>query len=85
MQKYNFHLDQKITTWMRTDFEVEASTYEEAVEKAKEMYKSGELIELPWEEIEGVQEIMDVDHNGGLPTGELYDFRSNNILDNTQF
>lgn len=84
MEKFNFYLDQKVTTWMRTNFLIEAETLEEAVELAKKKYESGDLYELPWEEIEGVREIMEVGDNGGEPTEELYDENLNFILNNTK-
>lgn len=84
MEKFNFYLDQKVTTWMRTDFLIEAETLEEAVELAKKKYESGDLYDLPWEEIEGVREIMEVGDNGGEPTEELYDENLNFILNNTK-
>lgn len=84
MEKFNFYLDQKVTTWMRTDFLIEAETLQEAVELAKKKYESGDLYELPWEEIEGVREIMEVGDNGGEPTEELYDENLNFILNNTK-
>lgn len=82
MEKFNFHLDQKITTWMRTEFEIEAETLEQALKIVKEKYDSGDLYELPWDEIEGVKEIMEVGDNGGEPTEELYDENGNLILNN---
>lgn len=84
MENFNFYLDQKVTTWMRTDFLIEAETLQEAVELAKKKYESGDLYELPWEEIEGVREIMEVGDNGGEPTEELYDENLNFILNNTK-
>lgn len=84
MEKFNFYLDQKVTTWMRTDFLIEAETLQEAVELAKKKYESGDLYDLPWEEIEGVREIMEVGDNGGEPTEELYDENLNFILNNTK-
>lgn len=82
MEKFNFHLDQKVTTWMRTEFEIEAETLEQAVKIVREKYDSGDLYELPWDEIEGVKEIMEVGDNGGEPTEELYDENGNLILNN---
>ena len=84
MEKFNFYLDQNVTTWMKTNFLIEAETLEEAVELAKKKYESGDLYELPWEEIEGVREIMEVGDNGGEPTEELYDENLNFILNNTK-
>lgn len=84
MEKFNFHLDQKVTTWMRTEFEIEAETMELAVKIAKEKYESGDLYDIRWEEIAGVKEIMEVGENGGEPTEELYDENSNLVLNNTK-
>jgi hypothetical protein len=84
MDKFNFFLDQKITTWMRTDFLIEAETLEEAVELAKKKYETGDLYELSWEEVEGVKKIMEVGDNGGEPTEELYDESGRFILNNVK-
>lgn len=82
MEKFNFHLDQKVTTWMRTEFEIEAESLEKATEIAKIKYESGELYDIRWEEIEGVKENIEVGDNGGEPTEELYDENSNLVLNN---
>jgi hypothetical protein len=50
MKTFEFFYDQKVTTWMRTDFEVKAKDLNEAVKIAKEMYERGDLDELNWEE-----------------------------------
>lgn len=84
MEKFNFHLDQKVTTWMRTEFEIEAETLEQATELAKEKYNSGDLYELSWEEIDGVKDIMEVGDNGGESTEELYNENGNLVIDNTK-
>jgi hypothetical protein len=34
MKTFNFYLDQKVTTWYRTNYEVEAESLEEAEKKA---------------------------------------------------
>ena len=36
MKTYEFFLDQKVSTWMRTEFEVEADNLNEAMKIAKE-------------------------------------------------
>jgi len=69
---FQFHLDQKITTWMRTDFEIDAIDEEEAKLKALEFVKGDEITEMPWEEIMDTQDIISVEENGGEPTKELY-------------
>jgi hypothetical protein len=69
---FQFRLDQKVTTWMRTDFEIDAIDEEEANLKALELLKSGEISEMPWEEIMDTKETMSVEDNFGDPTEELY-------------
>jgi hypothetical protein len=69
---FQFHLDQKVTTWMRTDFEIDAIDEEEANLKALELLKSGEISEMPWDEIMDTKETMSVEDNFGDPTEELY-------------
>ena len=69
---FQFNLDQKITTWMRTDFEIDAIDEEEAKLKALEFVKGDEITEMPWEEIMDTQDIISVEENGGEPTKELY-------------
>ena len=39
MKTFEFFYDQKVTTWMRTDFEVKAKDLNEAVKIAREMYE----------------------------------------------
>ena len=71
IQIFDFFLDQKITTWMRTRFSVEATSREEAIEKAKKEYE--ELCwDESWEEIPDVQEVMYLNDNAGFSTEEVY-------------
>jgi len=72
MKKFEFFLDQKITTWMRTDFEVKANNLNEAVKIAKQMYDDGDLEQIRWEEIMDTQEILTPKDNGGESTAEIY-------------
>jgi hypothetical protein len=72
MQKFEFYLDQKVTTWMRTEFEVEAETIEEAKKLAIQKFNDGDLGEIPWEEVDCCQEVMTVEENGGFSTAEIY-------------
>lgn len=73
MKTFDFHLDQKVTTWMRTDFEIKANSLKEAIEIAKEKYKNGDLDEMSWEEIDGLsQELLEPEENGNQPTAEIY-------------
>jgi hypothetical protein len=72
MKTFEFFLDQKVTTWMRTDFEVKANDLNEAVKIAKQMYDAGDLEHISWEEIMDTQEILNPKDNGGESTAEIY-------------
>ena len=81
---FNFHLDTKVTTWYRTEFEIEAESLEEATKKSIEFIKRGDHTEISWEHIDETIEGMKPDENGGEPTEELYDENSTVIWDNTK-
>jgi len=82
METFNFYLDTKVTTWYRTNFEIDADNLEDARKKAIEMYKSGTLSEFGWEQICDTIEMMSVKENGGYPTEELFS-EDESIFDNT--
>ena len=69
---FNFYLDQKVTSWYRTKFEIEADTEDEAWKKSIEFVKEGKAEEIGWDEVEGVVTPMDVTDNDGLSTEEIY-------------
>lgn len=71
LNEFNFYLDQKVTTWMRTYFTVEAETKDEAMKIAIRDYES--LCETEtWEEIPDVRELITLEDNGGSSTEEIY-------------
>ena len=72
MKTFEFFLDQKVTTWMRTDFEVKANDLNEAVKIAKQMYEDGDLEQISWEEIMDTKEVLQPSDNGGESTAEIY-------------
>ena len=72
MKTFEFFLDQKVTTWMRTEFEVKANDLNEAVKIAKEMYDAGDLEGVSWEEIMDTKEVLQPSDNGGESTAEIY-------------
>lgn len=72
METFNFYLDTKVTTWMRTPFEIEAETLEEAKQKAIEFHKQSNTSSIGWDEVMDTQEQMSVEDNGGEPTEELF-------------
>ena len=79
MENFYFYLDQKVTTWMRTNFEVEAESFEEAVKKANEMYESGKLNDIGWDEVDSTKETMKTKENDGYSTEELY-YEDGNLI-----
>lgn len=77
MKTFEFFLDQKVTTWMRTEFEVKANDLNEAAKIAKQMYDDGELEDIGWEEIMDTKEVLQPSDNGGETTAELYNMEKN--------
>jgi hypothetical protein len=77
MKTFEFFLDQKVTTWMRTEFEVKANDLNEAVTIAKEKLENGDLDDIGWQEIDGTKEILQPSDNGGETTAELYNMEKN--------
>lgn len=72
MRTFNMYLDQKVTTWMRTEFNIEAETIEEAKKLAIEKLERGDLDVIGWDEITESKEIMLPKENDGCATAELY-------------
>lgn len=72
METFDFYVDQKVTTWYRTHFEIKAESLDEAKKKALEFYEKGNTSDLPWEQYEGTTELMSVEENGGASVTELY-------------
>ena len=72
MITFEFFLDQKITTWMRTEFEVKANDLNEAVKIAKEKLENGDLDDIGWQEIEDTKDVLQPSDNGGESTAEIY-------------
>lgn len=77
MKTFEFFLDQKVTTWMRTEFEVKANDLNEAAKIAKEMYDRGDLEDIDWQEIMDTKEVLQPRDNGGETTAELYNMEKN--------
>lgn len=72
MATFNFDLQEKITSWKSTKFEIEAKTLEEAKKLAIQSHIKGDLKKLGWDDIEGTEEYMFPSRNGNLPTVEIY-------------
>jgi hypothetical protein len=73
IKTFNFYLDQKVTTWMRTNFSVEGESLEVARQKAVDFVKEGNTSELPWDEIMDTKEVMSLEENGGASTEEIFE------------
>ena len=71
-KNFDFYVDQKVTTWYRTHFVIEAESLAEASKKALEFYEQGNTSDLPWEQYDGTTELMSVEENGGASVTELY-------------
>lgn len=80
MEKFQFFFDQKVTTWNRTHFEVEADSYKEAKKKAIDIVTSGEVCEYSWETIFETTKLMSKEENRGKPTEELYSSKDHQTI-----
>ena len=74
MESFEFYLDQKVTTWMRTPFTVEAESEEIARQKAIEFVRQGGTDLLGWDEVMDTKEVMSVEENGGESTEEIFTY-----------
>ena len=83
MGTFNFSLQQKVTTWMETEYEIEADNYEEAKKKAIEFHNEGNTGSIGWEELMDAQEPMTLEENDNQPTEEIFDNEGNCIWNNT--
>ena len=72
MKTFDFFLDQKVTSWMRTEFSIEAKDLNEAVTIAKERLDRGDIDEIGWEEVMDTKEVLLPSENGGETTAEMY-------------
>jgi len=72
LKEFIFNLDQKVTTWMRTEFTIEAETLTEAKELAIQFHLDGNTDEIEWYEIEGCYEKVDLEDNFNDPTEEIF-------------
>ena len=71
-KEFVFNLDQKVTTWMRTEFTIEAENLTQAKELAIKFHLDGETEDMEWIQIDGCYEKMEVDDNDDYSTEELY-------------
>lgn len=78
MPQFKFYFDKKVSTWYRSLFSVQGENYEEAENKAKDMFESGRLEEQNEEDgfikeytEKDFDEYITVEENGGFHTEEL--------------
>lgn len=73
MATFQFHADSKVTMWERATFDIEAETYNQALEKALECVKTGGYPDMTdYETLYDTAEPMSVKDNKGESTLELY-------------
>ena len=72
MKTYFFYVDQKVTSWYRTDFEIEADNLEEAKKQAAQFFEEGNTLDLPWEQCDETIEPMSVEENGGESVTQIF-------------
>jgi len=76
MEQFQFQLDQKVSVWYRTKFNVEGNTLEEAKENLKKLIQDKKLDEvtsgIPWELIDDSHEILLPYENDGMSTEEVF-------------
>lgn len=72
MKTFRFFIDAKYSNWERSAYDIEADTYEEAEEKAKEIFNDPSLdVEPTWVDDLDTIEFLDIESNHGSPTQEL--------------
>jgi hypothetical protein len=76
MKTFDFYKDEKNTVWLRLKFSIEAESYEQALEKIKQIESDPRqnlsYDDDDWEYLYETLEGMDPEDNGGEPTFEIY-------------
>jgi hypothetical protein len=73
MATFDFFTDKKVTMWERVNFEIEADTYNQAVQKAIEFSKNDNFPDMAdYETLYDTAEPLSVEENGGEATIELF-------------
>lgn len=83
MKTFDFYKDEKHTIWWRGKFQVEAETYEDAVNKVKEMENNPvkyDEVDVRWEDLPETTEGLTPEDNDGFSTVEIYSEDTNNII-----
>lgn len=77
---FEFFIDEKVTSWYRTRFEVKSNNQEEAIKKAIECAENGAHCIGSWKLIDETIECMTIGENKENPTIELYTSNSEDDL-----
>jgi hypothetical protein len=76
MNTYKINIDTKHTIWHRSTIKIEAQSFEEAVNKAEDIFNekvdTDTLNEVDSGLVEETLEFLKVDENGGYATKEVY-------------
>lgn len=87
MKTFDFYKDEKNTIWLRFKFSIEADSYEQALEKIKEIeqdpsgsYENDLGWTYGWEYLEETLEGMTREENGGEPTCEIHSEDTNKLV-----
>ena len=75
METFNFYKDEKCTIWNRGHFQIEAETYEDAVQKIKSMEETPTIydeVDVRWEDLPETITELSPEDNGGCSTIEIY-------------
>jgi hypothetical protein len=70
MATFSFYIDQKCSVWQRGMFDIQAETYEQAKELAKN--QKFDIDEISWETLWETLTDIEFDDNNGQPTMEIY-------------
>ena len=84
MKTFNFYADEKNTIWIRREFKIEAESYEQALEKIKEVEKDDHSIiydnEICTEYIYETLDEMPPEENNGQATFEIHSEDTNELI-----
>lgn len=73
MATFNFYVDTKVTMWERANFEIEASTYNKALDIALNMAKEQDYPDMTdYETLYDTAEPLSLEKNDNQPTIELH-------------
>jgi hypothetical protein len=84
MQTFNFYADEKHTIWTRIEFTIKAETYEQALEKIKEVEKGDYSViyddEMDTEYLYETLEEMTPEENDNQATFEIHSEDTNELI-----